>query len=539
MLARLLLALLVALVVGIGTVEVWKSLKSSQAQQVARFVTSESYAARSQLIRNVERMLQTLKSTQALWVNSSRLPNQQRNSDATDDEMAKVAGVNIVLWDDPANHIRFARTADNPVFDFRPDENEWQTYQGLLKRARLASGNTLAGPFVAEDGRPYFEVYLVEQNASATGRLAAVVDAHTFLDSLLQDASPGYALRVSWGDVVMYERGEPAQNVPESWKGAGKIQSSMNSLWLVEHFPTSEMANSYSVLATDLTLLMGLIIAVLMATLTFENWRAHSRASAAEVAERRLAELNRSLEQQVHERTRELANRTADLQTIADSVAHDMRNPLNAISVNLALLEATHEGKFSVQSQTVLQRIPAAVRQMADILDRLLGLSTVAHSTFQRELLDMREMVEDVFEDLAASEVESVVELKLGDLPTVQADEKLVGILLLNLLANAFKYTRGREHRRIEVTGRMQDGIAVYSVIDNGTGFDQDSSERMFDAFHRLDEGKPTAGLGLGLAIAARVVGRHKGRIWAEGVPGEKAAFHFTLAPPQQAGSCT
>jgi len=530
MLARVLLALLVAMVVAIGTVEVWKSLHSAQTQQVSQIVASESYAARSQLIRNVERVLQILQSAQTLWANSSRLPDQQWKSDA-DLEMAKVAGVDILLWDDPANQVRFARTATNPVFDFRPDESEWQSYQGLVQRARLASENSVVGPFVADDGRPYFEVYLVEQDASATGRLAAVVDAKTFLQSLLQDESPGYAVRVSWGKVILYERGEPAPGIPASWTSAGKIQTSMLSLWLVEHFPGAELANSYSVPATDLVLLLGLIIAVLMATLTFENWRAHSRASAAEVAERSLAELNRNLEQQVNERTRELANRTADLQTIADSVAHDMRNPLNAISVNLALLEASQQGQLSADSQTVLQRIPSAVRQMADILDRLLGLSTVAHATFQRELLDMREMVEDVFGDLAASEGQSNVELKLGELPTVQADEKLVNILLLNLLANAFKYTRGREHRRIEVMGRVQDGIAVYSVIDNGTGFDQHSSERMFDAFHRLDEGKPSAGLGLGLAISARVVSRHKGRIWAEGVPNEKAAFHFTLEP--------
>lgn len=530
MISRLLLAALVAAVVAFGTVQVWNSLNKYRDDQVGHIVAAESYAARSQLVRNVERTLQALQSAQALWANSSRLPSQQWKADA-DAEMAKIAGVTILLWDDPVNLVRFARTAKNPQFDFRPDETEWQGYQGLLKRARIANRNTMAGPFVAAGQRPYFEVYLVEKDVSANGRLAAVVDAHAFLQSLLQDESPGYAVKVYWGKELLYERGEPAADTPLSWTGQGKIQTAMGALWTVTHVPTQELADSYAAPAIDLILLLGLIIAVLMATLTFENWRAHSRAKAAELAERELAELNRSLEQQIHQRTRELANRTADLQTIADSVAHDMRNPLNAISVNLALFEAQNEGKLPTESVSVLQRIPAAVRQMVDILDRLLGLSTVAHSTFQREALDMNEMVEEAFEDLQANETDSKIELILGDLPSVQGDEKLVSILLLNLLANAFKYTRGRPQRSIEFSASEQDGVTVYSIADNGIGFDQRSAERMFNAFHQLDVGKSSSGLGLGLAIVARVVGRHKGRIWAEGVPGEKATFRFTLEP--------
>lgn len=530
MIPRLLLSLLVAAVVSLGTYEAWKALVDYRDEQVSRMVNSESWAARSQLVRNVERSLQALQGAQLLWANSSRLPSHQWQADA-ESEMEKVAGVTTLLWDDPEEAVRFARTEQNPVFDFRPDDAEWQGYRNLLSRARQASHNTMAGPFVADSGRAYFEVYLVEASAAETGRLAAVIDAGTFLQNLLQDDSPGYAIQVHWGKVPLYQRGEPAAGIPHEWIAQGKIQTSMNALWNVIHSPTQELADTYAAPVIDLILLLGLVIAVLLATLTFENWRAYSRAKAAEQAERKLAELNRSLEQQISQRTRELANRTADLQTIADSVAHDMRNPLNVIAVNLSLFEAQTGSELPEQARSVLQRIPPAVGQMADILDRLLGLSTVAHSTFQRERLDMREMVEEVFADLQASEPDSTVELLLGDLPQVEADEKLVGILLLNLLANAFKYTRGRPDRRIEVSSSEQDGVTVYSVTDNGVGFDQRSADRLFEAFHQLDEGKTASGLGLGLAIAARVVGRHKGRIWADGVPEQKASFHFTLEP--------
>jgi signal transduction histidine kinase len=529
-LIRLLLSLLVTLVVGFGTVEVWKSLSRYQQNQVARITTSESWAARSQLIRNVERSLQALQSMQSLWLADSQTAAAEWISEA-DAAIALQAGVTTVIWDDPANEVHVARVSNVPGFDFRSGEAQLRQNQGLLERARKAGNDTLAGPFTAADGRVWFELYLVDRIASGAGRLAAVVDARAFLQPMLQDESPGYAVKVTWGETVLYERGEPAAGIPADWASEGKIQSTLGSLWNVTHAPTRELADSFAAPAIDLILLLGLVISVLMGTLTFENWRAQSRARAAEVAERKLAELNRNLEQQIHDRTRELANRTADLQTIADSVAHDMRNPLNVISVNLSLFEAREGASLQAESMTVLQRIPPAVKRMADILNRLLGLSTVAHSTFKRELLDMREMVQEVFNDLQASETDPDIVLHLGDLHPVQADEKLVGILLLNLLANAFRYTRGRPDRCIEVNSKREDGVVVYTIRDNGIGFDQHHADRIFNAFDQLETGQAKRGLGLGLAIVARVVSRHKGRIWAESAPNEFAAFHFTLEP--------
>lgn len=530
MILRLFLSLLVVLVVGFGTLEVWKSLNTYQQNQIGRITASESSAARSQLVRNIERTLLSLQGLQTIWNADDQSPAQKWLSDA-DAEMAKQAGTTILLWDDPSSQVHIARVATNTAFRFQSDESDVLPFQSLLDRTWAASEDSLAGPFTASGDLVYFELYLVRREARGAGRLAVVINAGRFLQQLLLDESPGYAVKVSWGDTVLYERGEPAQDIPAEWISEGEIQSSLGSTWTVSLAPSQELVDSFAAPAIDLILLLGLIISVLMGTLTFENWRAQSRAHAAEVAERSLAELNRSLEEQIYDRTRELANRTADLQTIADSVAHDMRNPLNVISINLALFEAQQANKLPAESMTVLQRIPPAVKRMADIVNRLVGLSTVAHSTFKRELLNMREMVEEVFEDLQSSETDPDIELHLGDLHPVQADEKLVNILLLNLLANAFRYTRDRPDRCIEVSSKLMDGVAVYTVKDNGIGFDQRHADRIFNAFDQLEGGKANKGLGLGLAIVARVVSRHRGRIWVEGVPDELAAFHFTLEP--------
>ncbi|HMB59024.1 MAG TPA: ATP-binding protein, partial [Xanthomonadales bacterium] len=418
-----------------------------------------------------------------------------------------------------------------PVFDFRPDDLEWLDYKPLLERARQTSENTMSGPYLDESGRPYFEIYLVENESQGGGRLIALVDAEICLANLLMDESPGYAVDVIWKDVPLYSRGEAAKDIPLSWTREGMIESSLGAFWRVVHAPTQELADTLEPPSIDFILLLGLIIAVLMATLTSESWRAYSRAHAAEVAEKSLAELNRDLEHEIELRTRELAHRNEDLQTIADSVAHDMRNPLNGIAMNLQLLEEKNADLLDKSSLDILQRISPAVDQMAAILDRMLGMSRAAHSTFSREPLDMNALVKETFDELTANEPPPRVSLELADLPAVDADEMLVKMLLTNLLSNALKYTREKEKRRIQVNYEAQDGVTVYRITDNGIGFDQQSTERMFEAFKRLDSSKATAGIGLGLAIVARVVGRHGGRIWAKGIPGEQASFYFSLEP--------
>jgi light-regulated signal transduction histidine kinase (bacteriophytochrome) len=281
--------------------------------------------------------------------------------------------------------------------------------------------------------------------------------------------------------------------------------------------------------AIDLILLLGLLISVLLGTLLYENSRARLRAAAAEAAEAELAELNRNLEETIADRTRQLRSRTADLQTLADSVAHDLRNPLNSLSVNAQLLEERARHELSPESMRVLERFMPSVSQMANILDRLLGLSEVSHATFIREPIAMRELVHEIAEDLSGAEVPPPVRFEISELPDAFADTTLVHMLLTNLLANAIKYTRSRPVRVVTVGVMSEDDEDVYFVADNGIGFDQDHADAIFGAFNRLDKASSSEGVGLGLTIAHRVVERHDGRIWAEGRVGEGATFYFTL----------
>ncbi len=531
MLKRLVISVLATLAIAAATIVTWQILKNTDEAQKARIAASESGAARSQLVRNVDMMLHALRNVQMYWSRYAHLPRDERAAAASVD-LVYFDGVEMILWRDAARGIHYLRTPEHPEFDYRPTNEEWAAAQELLERAEGVEDEAILGPYIGEDGSPLYEVYLVGED----GLLIAVIDAWKSFEAMLSNVSPGYSIAVWWDDTLLYQRGEPASDLPDTQSHAGMIRTSVGNLWKVVHTPTEGLALSTTAPALPAVLVSGLAIAALVGLLLFENGRARSRARAAEVAEERLAELNRSLEEQIEERTKELAARSADLGTITDSVAHDLRNPLNSISVNTQLLEQQYGDVLGDDGLTALHRTSAGVKRMAEILDRLLGLSIISHATFRRERVNLREMVTDIFQELSASEPPPAVRCDVADLPEVDADPTLVRTLTMNLLGNALKYTRHRDDRQIEVGYEMQDGVPVYHVRDNGIGFDGESGARMFRAFDRAGrDGGSEEGLGLGLNIAVRVVRRHGGRLWGESNPGEGAAFYFTLQPTSPA----
>jgi signal transduction histidine kinase len=330
---------------------------------------------------------------------------------------------------------------------------------------------------------------------------------------------------------TVYQRGEPAPGLDPAWVAGGEVGSSMGSHWLMEHRPTAEAIAKMRSPWQGAILVLGLVIAVLLAALTWETGRARARAAQAESAEQLLAGLNVSLEAAVRERTEELELRNADLQTITDSVAHDLRDPLNAISMNSQLLAMQLAKLDNSQLLAVVERIPPCVERMGGILDRLIGLSAVSHSVFNPEPLDMQALVQEEFDSLNASEPGPPVEFTCEPLPPAEGDRTLVRLLLTNLLSNALKYTRESEPRRVKAGYGEDDGVTFYSIEDNGSGFDTQDADRIFNAFQRLADAREVEGLGLGLTVATRAVHRHGGRLWARGSKGKGAIFCFTLQP--------
>ena len=246
-------------------------------------------------------------------------------------------------------------------------------------------------------------------------------------------------------------------------------------------------------------------------------------------AQSEILRLNAQLEERVRERTSQLQLANKELEAFSYSIAHDLRAPLSSIDGFSRALEEAEGAHLAPQSQHYLQRVRAGVKQMAELTDGMLALSSLSQSELIRQEVDLAEMANIILaglqEQFPARAAEIVVE---SPLPAF-GDPRLLHQVLANLVGNAWKFTSRKELTCIEVGRRQDDAGAVYFVRDNGAGFDPAYASRLFQAFHRMHSTTEFEGNGIGLAIVQKIVVRHGGRVWAESAPDQGATFFFTL----------
>ncbi len=244
-------------------------------------------------------------------------------------------------------------------------------------------------------------------------------------------------------------------------------------------------------------------------------------------AERALRDSHSDLERRVAERTWQLAAANGELESFCYSVSHDLRAPLRAIDGFSQALEEDCGDRLDDHGRDHLHRVRAATRRMGQLIDDLLRLSRLTRQQTTRQAVDLSELARSITDDLAAREPERRIDLRIDPEMRCQGDPALLRIALENLLGNAWKYTAQQAAPVVSVSHR--DG--VFTVADNGAGFDMAYADRLFVPFQRLHDAKQFDGNGIGLAIVARVMARHGGRIWAEATSGQGARFHFTVRP--------
>ena len=226
----------------------------------------------------------------------------------------------------------------------------------------------------------------------------------------------------------------------------------------------------------------------------------------------------------------QLREAITQLEAFSHAISHDLRSPIGTVNNCIYLLEEDYGPTLGDDGVKLLRKIQNATESATRLLDQLALYAWSGPRDLEREVVDMTSLAREAYAEVASSGYEvGEVEFVLHELPPAVGSAALIVRVFRNLLSNAIKYTRGREARRIEVRGLAGRNENAYIVSDNGVGFDPSEREAVFEPFHRLPSARSFEGSGVGLAVVAKIIRRHGGRVWAESDGTNGARFGFSL----------
>jgi len=223
----------------------------------------------------------------------------------------------------------------------------------------------------------------------------------------------------------------------------------------------------------------------------------------------------------------EAANK--EMEAFSYSVSHDLRAPLRAVNGFTRILLEEHAPQLDAEGRRVCDIIGENTRRMGQLIDDLLALTRVGRVPLNVGAVDVAALARTIYFEITTPRQRERIDFSIEPLPATCADPTLLRQALSNLLANAVKFSAKKERAIIRLSAAGEGGEVVYALTDNGAGFDMRYVDKLFGMFQRLHSVQEFDGTGVGLAIVRRVIGRHGGRVWAEGAPEGGATFYFAL----------
>jgi two-component system, sensor histidine kinase and response regulator len=239
-----------------------------------------------------------------------------------------------------------------------------------------------------------------------------------------------------------------------------------------------------------------------------------------------LREANESLKH----KNAELEMINSELEAFTYSVSHDLRSPLRTINGYAQILQEDYGEKLDGDGQRMIDLIKSGSTKMNSLIDSLLTLSRLGKKEIVKSKINMNLLVKDVMVELKAEMQNKNTRITISELPPAEGDIQLIRQVWINLLSNAIKYSSKKEDPEIVIDGTQENGSVLYSIKDNGVGFDMKYQDQLFGVFKRLHASTQFEGVGIGLAIVKRIVTRHGGRVSASGEIDKGATFTFSLA---------
>lgn len=247
------------------------------------------------------------------------------------------------------------------------------------------------------------------------------------------------------------------------------------------------------------------------------------------IAQHDIRQLNIQLEERVNQRTSELKTANKELESFAFSVSHDLRAPLRAIDGFSKYLFDGLCDKIDDDNLILLRQIRNNTKKMDQLITDILALSRVARAVHMQVKVDMHKIVMAMVQEIETTYNMVARGLTIKKLPDTSADPTYIKQVWLNLISNAIKFSSQNKNPKIIIDGHIKDDTCIYSIKDNGVGFNPEYAHKLFGVFQRLHKADEFEGTGVGLAIVQRIIIKHGGKVWAEGEEGKGATFYFSL----------